>query len=345
MKAALQHEPAGTPVIEEFEKPVAEEGEVLVRLRTVALGGQDIVGAYQDGMSYPCVLRAEGVGIDESGRRVYFGERSRLPYGAFAEYTVVPEEEVWEVPDDISDRMALTMGVSGTGAYVPMRDAAKVEPGDSVLVLGATGAVGQLSCLLAKHFGAGRVVAAGRSQAALDELVERGVADAGVALRTGDEAATAAAAHRENASKAYEKGIADAASVLGTGDDVEEFRRQSGKDGFDVVIDILYGDYFTTALKATRFGARLVTIGAPAGFVTPIAVPDLIYRWHTSWGTGQAPPPERHQTWLELLELGRGGIDVNYKEFTFDQSAEAYEAQRSSPHAKVIVSIEKNNGQ
>jgi NADPH:quinone reductase-like Zn-dependent oxidoreductase len=339
VKAALQYEPAATPALEEFEEPVAAEGEVLIRVRTAGLGGQDIVGAYQDGMRYPCVVRAEGVGFDENGRRVYFGERSRLPFGAFAEYTVVPEAEVWEVPDDISDQLAITMGISGTGAYVPLRDAARIQDGDAVLVLGATGAVGQVGLQLARHMGAARVVAAGRSREALDGLVQRGVADAGVVLQTGDAAARAAEHHRETAEKAYESGIAEYDAVLQSGDDVAALREQSGGDGYDVVLDILYGHYFSTAAKATRPGARLVTIGAPAGLVASIAAPDLSYRYHTSWGTGQAPPQERHQTWLELLELGRQGIDVNYKEFPFDQSAEAYEAQRSSPHAKVIVSV------
>ena len=339
MRAALQYEPAGTPVLEEFEDPVAEDGEVLIHLRTAAIGGQDVTGAYQDGMRYPCVLRAEGVGFDDDGRRVYFGERSRLPFGAFAERTVVPAAEVWAVPDDITDELAITMGISGTGAYVPLRDAARIKQGDAVLILGATGAVGQLGCQIARHFGAERVVAAGRSAEALDELVERGIADGRAVLPRGDDAAAAAARHREKVEHVYEEGIASNEGMLSSGTDVDALREQSGGDGYDVVLDILYGHHLTPALKATKHGARYVVIGAHGGMIAEVSAPDLLYRSLTSWGTGQAPPAEREQTWRELLELGRQGIDVSYKRFTFDQTADAYEAQRSSPHAKVTVTI------
>ncbi len=339
MKAAVQHSAGAPPVIEEHDEPVAQDGEVLIQMRTAALGGQDVVGAYQHGMIYPSIVRAEGVGIDPDGRRVYFGERSRLPFGAMAERTVVPEAEVWEVPDDISDRLAITMGISGTGAYVPLRDAAHIKEGDSVLVLGATGAVGQLGLQFAKHFGAGRVVAAARNRAALDELVERGIADAGAVLQPLEQATEHAAAHRAKMDNPYEGGIEDSASAFQAGADVEALLEQAGGDGYDVVLDILYGPYFTIAAKATRPGARIVTIGAPAGPITPVASFDVAYRTHTAWGTGQAPPADRHRTWLELLELGRQGIDVNYKEFTFDELPQAHEAQRSGPRAKVLVSF------
>ena len=307
MRAAIQHEPAATPVMEEMEEPTAADGEVLIHLRTAGLGGWDVVGAYRDAMNYPCVVRGEGVGFTDDGRRVYFGERSRLPYGAFAEQTVVPQREVWEVPDDISDRLAITMAVAGTGAYLPLKQAAKIQPGETVLITGATGAVGQIGLQVARHFGAGHLVAAGRSKESLEELVARG--------------------------------IADTYALMGTEDDVASLKEASGGDGYDVVLDMLYGDYFTSALKVLKYWGRIVTIGAQAGLTVPVFAGDLMWRWHASWGTGDQSPEDRRVAWLELLELGRQGMDVNYKEFTFDESAEAYEAQRAMPHAKIVVSI------
>lgn len=307
MLGAVQHAPGATPVMERMAEPFPRKGEVLIHVRTAALGGQDIVGAYRDEMRYPCVVRGEGVGVDDRGRRVYFGERSRLPYGAFAPQTVVPKEEVWTVPDDVCDRLAITMGISGTGAWGPL-NAARIQKGDAVLVTGATGAVGQLALQFARHLGAGRLVGAGRNRKALEGLVERG--------------------------------IADAIAVLGEGDDLAALKAQSGGHGYDVALDVLYGPYFTLAAKATRPGARIVTLGAQAGIITPVAAPDILYRWHTSWGTGQAAPQDREKTWRELLDLARKGVDVNYREFTFDQVVEAYEAQRAVPHGKVVVTMQ-----
>lgn len=309
MRAALQHGPGETPVVGEFPEPTPQDDEVLIDVRTVALGGHDVIGAYMDSMAYPCVVRGEGVGFDERGRRVYFGERSRLPYGGFAERTVVPAAEVWEVPDDISDRQAITMGIAGTGAYVPLQ-AARIQPGDTVLVTGSTGAVGQLGLQLARHLGAGRVVGAGRNRASLDALVQRGIADAVVVIGEDVEIAAEADALRAEA--------------------VEE-------EGYDVVLDIVFGRHFLSAAHATRPGGRIVTIGPQAGFTTPLTPPDTLYRWHVTWGTGQAPPAERHATWLELLDLARQGVDVNYREFPFEEAPSAYEAQRSMPRGKVVV--------
>src|SRR5690606_19294877 len=101
---------------------------------TAGLGGWDVLGAYRLGIQYPCVIRGEGVGRTEDGRRVYFGERSVLPFGAWAERTLVPAVEVWDVPDDIDDRTAIALGIAGTGALVPLEQAA-IRPGERVLVL------------------------------------------------------------------------------------------------------------------------------------------------------------------------------------------------------------------
>ena len=79
-----------------------------------------ILGAYRLGVQFPCVIRGEGVGRAPDGRRVYFGERSVAPFGAWAEQTLVPTEEVWDVPDDVDDVLAITMGIAGTGALLPL---------------------------------------------------------------------------------------------------------------------------------------------------------------------------------------------------------------------------------
>ncbi|MBW8464402.1 MAG: zinc-binding alcohol dehydrogenase family protein, partial [Acidovorax sp.] len=101
MRAAVIAERGLPPVLQDFPEPQAREGATLIKVDTAGLGGWDVLGAYRLGVQFPCVIRGEGVGHAPDGRRVYFGERSVAPFGAWAERTLVPTEEVWDVPDDV----------------------------------------------------------------------------------------------------------------------------------------------------------------------------------------------------------------------------------------------------
>ena len=156
MRAAIISERNAAPVVGEFREPQAQDGAVLIDVETAGLGGWDVLGAYRLGVEYPCVIRGEGVGRAPDGRRVYFGERSVLPFGAWAERTLVPQAEVWNVPDDVDDKTAISMGIAATGAIVPL-EKAQIQKGEKVLVLGATGTLGQIALQLARGMGAGKV--------------------------------------------------------------------------------------------------------------------------------------------------------------------------------------------
>ncbi|MNY18140.1 alcohol dehydrogenase [compost metagenome] len=253
------------------------------------------------------MIRGEGVGRAEDGRRVYFGERSVAPWGAWAEKTLVPAAEVWDVPDDVDDRTAITMGIAGTGVLVPL-EAANIQPGERVLILGATGVLGQIGLQLARNLGAGRIVAAARSQAGLDRLMERGLADAAVAM--------------------------------GGSDDVEKLKTASGGEGFDVVLDLVFGQPFLSAVKATKWGARLFTIGTGAGRVVELNIGDLLFRTLTCIGTGQRPPADREAIWRRLLAMQKAqAIEVDYADHEFADLAEAWAAQVRGPHAKITARV------
>jgi NADPH:quinone reductase-like Zn-dependent oxidoreductase len=306
MKAAIIHERGAAPVVCEFPEPVAKEGAVLIEVDTAGLGGWDVLGAYRLGVQYPCVIRGEGVGRAPDGRRVYFGERSVLPYGAWAERTLVPAEEVWDVPDDVDDRTAISMGIAATGALVPLEQA-RIQPGEQVLVLGATGTLGQIALQLARFLGAGRVVAAARSAEALARLKERGIADEIV--------------------------------VLGTEDDAAALKAAAG-DGFDVVLDLVCGQPMLNALKATRWGARIMTIGTGAGRQVNLDIADLLFRTLSCIGTGQRPPADRRAIWERLLRIAREqDIQVDYADFAFEESGQAWAAQVAGPHAKITARV------
>jgi NADPH2:quinone reductase len=307
MRAAVIAERGALPSPADFPEPSAQAGAVLIDIDTAGLGGWDTLGAYRLGVQYPCVIRGEGVGRRVSdGQRVYFGERSVAPFGAWAQRTIVPAQEVWEVPDDVDDRTAISLGIAATGAIVPLEKAG-IQPTESVLIIGATGTLGQIALQLARRFGAARVVAASRSESALSSLKRRGLADETVAL--------------------------------GGADDIAALKAVSG-DGFDVVLDLVCGQPLLSALKATRWGARIMTIGTGAGRQINLDMADLLFRTLSVVGTGQRPPADRQAIWRRLLDMNRQErFVIDYAEYTLDGATEAWQSQLKGPHAKIVARI------
>lgn len=306
MRAAIISERGATPQVMDFPAPQAQDGAVLIKVQTAGLGGWDVLGAYRLGVEFPCVIRGEGVGQAEDGRRVYFGERSVSPFGAWAEHTVVPAAEVWDVPDDVDDRTAISLGIAATGALVPL-EWAHIQPGEQVLVLGATGTLGQIALQLARRLGAGRVIGAARSAAALEQLKARGLADEVV--------------------------------TLGGADDVAALKAATGA-GADVVLDLVCGQPLLNALKATRQGARIMTVGTGAGRQINLDIADLLFRTLSCIGTGQRPPADREQIWRRLIDMNREqAFVIDYSEFPFEQASEAWVSQQSGPHAKIVARL------
>jgi NADPH2:quinone reductase len=308
MQAAIISSKGATPVIQEFEAPQAQLGCVLIDVDTAGLGGWDVLGAYRLGVEFPCVIRGEGVGRAQDGRRVYFGERSVRPYGAWAEQTLVPEDEVWDVPDDIDDITAINMGIAATGAWIPL-EKANIQSGENVLILGASGVLGQMALQFARHMGAGHIVAAARSEESLKLLRTRGLADEIV--------------------------------VIGGEPSEDQIKlKDASKEGFDVVLDLVCGQPMLNALKATRWGARIHTVGTAAGRQVNLDMADLLFRTLTCIGTGQRSAEDRHQIWLNLLQYTRDNkFVVDHHLYTLKDASEAWNQQINSPHAKILAKV------
>ncbi|MFI1836187.1 zinc-binding alcohol dehydrogenase family protein [Streptomyces olivaceoviridis] len=115
----------------------------------------------------------------EDGSRVLF----RSSGGTMAERAVTRRAWCSPIPDAVDDALAAAVQNPGVSAWNALEWRAKLRPGESVLVLGATGVAGQL----ARHLGAGRVVAAGRNPRVLAGLPALG-ADAVVRLDQPDDA-------------------------------------------------------------------------------------------------------------------------------------------------------------
>jgi len=118
----------------------------------------------------------DGVGRTESGRRVGF-LLPESPFGGMAEKTLVRDALCVPVPDNVSDVLAAAIINPGQSPIGALSARATLEPGEGVLINGATGTTGQIAVQIAKNLGAGRVIATGRNSDALARLSELGADD------------------------------------------------------------------------------------------------------------------------------------------------------------------------
>lgn len=245
MKAAVLHALGAIPRFEDFPDPQPGQDEVLVHVTAASL--KNIDKALASGSHYgsdgqlPTVCGVDGVGVLENGTRVFCGG-ARRPYGMMATLSVVPRTWCVPVPEGVDDCVAAALPNPALSSWLPLTWRAQLKRGETVLVLGATGVAGKLAVQIAKHLGAGRVVAAGRNERILQTLASLG-ADATIALSQSDEDLALA------------------------------FSREALRGHFDIVLDYVWGhptEVLLAALtghdvRAESRGVRLIEIGEMAG--------------------------------------------------------------------------------
>lgn len=300
MRAAVLEEIGQTPVVRDFDDP---EGDV-VEVRLAGLNPVDLAiasGAFGE-CEVPTIVGKEGVGVRADGSRVYF-DSPPAPYGSWAQRTLVDPDKTYPVPDGLDDDVAVAMGIAGLAAWLPLTVHSQVE-GRSVLILGATGVVGAIGVQAAKILGAGQIVAAGRNRDALEKTRDLG---------------------------------ADVLIQLGGDDDAKALAAEAG-DGFDVVLDLVYGDPFLAALDATAVGATLITVGQGAGGAPEIPFQKIMGRTHVGHLNDHMSPDVLRSAYAELTgHAAAGRISVETTRFTLDEAQRAWEAQAEGPHVKIGV--------
>ncbi|HEV7707469.1 MAG TPA: alcohol dehydrogenase catalytic domain-containing protein [Asanoa sp.] len=199
MRVVVIAEQGASPALIEVPTPQPAAGEVLVRVRASSLNGFDtaVAAGYLAGMMehrFPVVLGkdfagevvevGEGVTRFASGDRV-FGvvTKAFLGDGGFGEYVTVPEQiGITALPDGVDVAVAGALGLAGTAA-VDAIDAVAPQPGETVLISGATGGVGAIAIQYAAAAGA-KVIATARPGAEADFV--RGLGASDVVDHTGD---------------------------------------------------------------------------------------------------------------------------------------------------------------
>jgi len=151
------------------------------RVRTGAAGAH-----YTSTGTLPMIPGIDGVGRRPDGRRIYFVADDDV-IGTMADKTLVDRRRSIELPDEVDVAKIAAAMNPAMSSWVALRRRVSLEPGQSVLVLGATGNAGAVAIQVAKRLGAGRVVGAGRDVDRLRALTSVG-ADDFVQLTDDDEA-------------------------------------------------------------------------------------------------------------------------------------------------------------
>jgi NADPH2:quinone reductase len=220
------------------------------------------------------------------------------------------------VPDGVDDITAAALPNPGMSSWLALEWRAKLQAGENVLVLGATGVAGTLAVQIAKHLGAGRVVGAGRNAAALERLTDLG-ADAVISL----------------------DGARD--------EIVARFAAEAASRPFDIVLDYRWGppaEALIAALTGSDLTAaptvtRYVEIGSVAG--AEIALPAAALRSSGlelyGSGGGSVPPREIFKAIPRLLDLAAdGGIQIETEAVPLARVAEAW-ARRDTGGRRIVL--------
>ena len=321
MNAAVLHTINQPPYFEQFPEPVAEENEVIVHVRAAALKPIDKQLAsgshYAAYRKMPVVCGMDGVGCLDDGTRVFFGS-PRPPYGSMAERTVVSRSRCFPIPDNVKDDIAAAVVNPGLSAWGALVWRAQLAPGETVLILGATGVTGKLAIQTAKLLGAGRVIAAGRNEQGLNTLHDLG---------------------------------ADATIRLGkpSQDLTEAFAREAGDNGFDVIIDYLWGPTTEALLaaiarsdfKQASCRVRLVEVGESAGPTISLAAAVLRSSRLEILGAGSGNAVAAPEIWIEAIRqlmsnIGCGTLRIDTERVPLSEVENAWHQEQHGRRAVII---------
>lgn len=177
MKAAVMYRKGELPQYMDFPEPaVQNDNEVLVRVKAVAIKHFDkgrAAGKHYSGTAPAAsgqVIGGDGVCLLDDGTRVY----SMGVSGMLAEKAVINSNRIVKLPAELDDATAAALPNAVIGAAMGLRFKADIQPDDVVLINGATGFTGRVAVQIAKYYGARKVIATGRNQQSLNELLTLG---------------------------------------------------------------------------------------------------------------------------------------------------------------------------
>ena len=245
--------------LEEFEPPQPSANQVLIKVTASCVNYADTImiqGHYQTRPDFPFAPGLEAAGeVIQCGSAVSRfkpGDRvmALLGFGGFAEQAIANETDCFHVPAEMDDETAAAFLIGYISSHVAIRWQAKLEAGETMLVLGASGGVGLTAVEIGKALGAS--VIAGASSAEKLEIARQRGADQLID-------------YKRNSLK---KSVAEL----------------TNGEGADVCYDPVGGDLFDEALSSLAWGGRILVIGFVGG-IPKIPANRLLVKHRSAMGS------------------------------------------------------------
>ena len=236
-----------TLTVEEWDDPVPGNREVVFDVRAAGLNFADVLivaGKYQIRTPTPFIPGNEAAGIvtaiGKDVTRFAVGDRiiGALRGGAFAEKSVVEEDLAIPLPASLSFELGAAYSIAYGTSYHALKQGANLKPGETVLVLGAAGGVGNTAVEIAKAMGA-RVIAAASTDEKLTFAIEAGA---------------------DETINYYDSPLKETTKEL------------TGGKGVDVVYDPVGGELSEQALRATGWHGRYLVVGFASGDIPRLPI-------------------------------------------------------------------------
>ncbi|HEX3429429.1 MAG TPA: NADPH:quinone oxidoreductase family protein [Rhizomicrobium sp.] len=282
MKAALctHYGPPEALEIREVPSPVPGKGQVLVSVKSCGVNFPDVLliqDKYQfkpplpfaPGGEIAGVVKAvgEGVTTPKPGDRVI----ASIGTGGFAEEALAEAARSIPMPESLDFAVASCFFIAYGTSWHALKDRAQLQPGETLVVLGAAGGVGLAAVEIGHAIGA-RVIAGASSEEKV-ALARRHGADEGFVYPAG------------KLSKDEQKALA------------EDIKRTTGGKGADVLYDPVGSDYAEPALRAMNWGGRYLVIGFAAGEIPRVPLNLTLLKGSSIvgvfWGAAVARDPKK----------------------------------------------------
>ncbi len=322
MKAVVCKEfgPPSSLVIEEIQSPVPGEKEVLVQVKACSVNFPDtliVQGLYQFKPELPFTPGSDVAGIvKQVGEKVthlqpgdeVFGF---VMHGGYAEEVVMPGNACFKKPPMMDFPVAASFMMAYGTSYHALKDRGKLQEGETLLVLGASGGVGLAAVELGKLMGA-KVIAAASSDEKLNLCKEYGA----------DETINYSKEDLKNRIKELTNG-----------------------KGVDVVYDPVGGTYAEPALRGTAWEGRYLVVGFAAGDIPKIPLNLALLKGcaivGVFWGSFAMKTPQKNlENAMELMQwYGAGKLKPHiHKIYPLDESKDALHAMMNREvRGKVVI--------
>ncbi|MGV2292549.1 NAD(P)H-quinone oxidoreductase [Trinickia sp. YCB016] len=323
MTAIEISQPGGPEVLTAVTRNVPQPGadEVLIRIHAAGVNGPDVL--QRKGLYAPPPGASDIPGLEVAGEVVAVGSgvtrfqpgeivSALITGGGYAEYTVANENATLHIPKGLSVVEAAAMPETFLTVWLNLFERGRLQKGETVLIHGGASGIGTTATMLAKAFGASKIITTVGSEAHLQ-----------ASLRLG----------------------ADLAINYHEADFVEEVKRFTDGKGVDVILDIIAGDYVARNYQAAAMHGRIVQVSALAGPAKDLNIWPLMQKQLTHIGSTLRARSyaekariirDLEQNVWPFIEAGTVKPQV-FKAFSLEDARSAHELIDSSQHIGKIV--------